>query len=631
MDRRVLTFFLIFVLSASLSNAIKTIVVNETELVSLRPQVRDEDADRLFYTFTEPLDKEGKWQTNYGDAGEYKITITASDGELSTSKDALLVVKKKNIAPTIDSFTPQETEITINEGEAISFNIKASDLNKDILKYTWMLDDKLISEESAYNYKADYGDSGTYKIIVIVSDSELEDKKEWTVNINKVDRKALLDRIDDIKVDEGDVVKLDLPDFKKYDLEYAITEPIGDKNYWETDYDDGGLYNITINIRDREFFASKTIKVEVKDKDRSPQLKPIANTWLKENQKVTIELEAYDPDNDKIEFSAENLPNSASLEGNKFEWVTNYETVKKENVLDKTLDKFHLLYKPFRITFIAKSKELESKQSVFIMVKDVNRAPVLKDISLITVNEGEEVIIKPEAIDPDGDSVIYSYSGWISMDRYTTNYDDAGIYKIKVTASDGFLTDEKYATIEVKDVNRAPLFNKIEKIEINENEKLELSLYAIDPEGDSIEISSDSLPMNSSIEDSRFIWMPDYDTLNTDSDLFTINFKASDGKDEIIQPANITVYNVNRAPKIKAISPGKSFTLKKNKKLKFEVVAEDPDGDKLTYLWKFGLLEQYKSGPAIIRKFTTSGDKRIGIVVSDGKDEAEYEWSVKVV
>lgn len=630
MKKKIVVFFLALILSISLSLAIKTITVNETELVSLKVEAMDEDGDKLSYSFAEPLDKEGKWQTTYGDAGEYNVVLTVSDGELSTSENVLLIVKRKNIAPAIDSFTPPNTELIINEGESVDFSVQASDLNKDMLKYTWKLDNKLVSEEAAYSYEADYFDSGQHKINAVVSDGEKEDGKEWTLDVNKVDRKALLGNINNIIVDEGDTISLPLPDFKKYNLDFTVSLPIGDNNYWETTYNDAGMYNVTIAINDREFIASKTIEVTVRDKDRPTIIKPVANAWLKENQKVTIEVKAYDPDDDEIKLSAENLPAGASLKGNLFEWVTDYDTVKKDSILEKTLDKFHLLYKPFKITFIAQSKGLEATQSVLIMVKDVNRAPVLKDIPSITVNEGEEIIIKPEATDPDGDNISYSHSGWINTGSYITNYDDAGIYKVKVTASDGFLTDEKYVTITINDVNRPPVFNEIPPITINENERLELPLYAADPEGDSVEISSDPLPRNSSLKDNIFTWTPDYNTVNDDSALFEISFKASDGKDETAKQVNITVNNVNRKPRITAASQ-KDITIGIGKKVKFEIVAEDPDGGELSYIWKFSLLEQYKAGPSIIRTFTSLGDKKVTVIVSDGKEEAEYVFNVKVV
>jgi len=626
--KKLLIFFLIMLFSISLSNAIKTITVNETRLVSLKPVARDEDKDILSYSFTKPLDQDGKWQTDYGDAGQYKITITVSDGQSSTSEDVLLVVKKKNLPPEIDSFTPENLQLEIDEGQEISFNIKASDLNKDQLTYTWKFDNKILSQGPSYTYKSDYTDAGTHKIKVIISDGEAEKEQGWTIKINKVDRKALLDNFNDIEIDEGQTISLNLPDFKRYDLQHTISEPIGNDNIWETTYADDGTYNLKITIKDRKFTASKTIELKVNDKDRPPKLKPIANAWLKEGQKVTIELEANDPDDDKIELLAENLPQGAALKDNLFTWTTDYQSVKKEDMLDKTLDKFHLLYKSFKITFIAKSKKLESRQSVLIMIKDINQPPALKDPGTIVVNEGEEIILQPEATDPDGDTITYSYSGWIDIDRYQTNYDEAGTYKVKITASDGFLKDEKYATIEIKDVNRPPTLNKIDLIEINENQKLELPLYATDPEGDPVEITSDSLPEGATIKDNILIWQPDYDTLTTDSALFTINLIADDGKGQTTQQANITVYNINRKPKINSISHPRKIT--KDKKTKLEVSAEDPDGEELTYIWKFGLLEQYKAGPEIVRTFTSEGTKRITVIASDGKDETRHTFSIDV-
>ncbi len=631
MSKKILIFVIILILSISLSNAIKTITINETELVSLEPKASDEDADTLFYSFTEPLDEEGKWQTNYGDSGEYTITVTASDGYLSTSQDVLLIVNKKNIGPVIDSFFPEESELMVDEGGSIDFNIKASDLNKDLLEYEWKFDGEIVSTEESYTYKADYFDEGEHRVRVLVSDGEEEDEKEWIVTVNNVDRKYLLDNIpSEIVVDEGDTIKLDLPDFEKYNLEYTISEPMGDDGKWETDYDDAGVYDVDIIINDREFSAAKTIDVEVIDKDRKPIFKPIANALLKENQKVVIELEVEDPDGDEVEIYAENLPEGSSLIGNRFEWVTNYDTVKKENVFSKTLDKFHLLYKPFNVRFVAKSRELEVKRSVVLTVKDVNRAPLLMDFPSIVVNEGEEVVIEPVAEDPDGDEITYSYSGWMDTDRYMTDYDTAGTYKVKVVASDGFLKDEKYAMIIVEDVNRIPVFSEIPAMEVSEGELLEMSLYAGDEDGDSVEITGEFLPRNATVEDNVFRWVPDHDIVNTGFGVFVIDFKASDGRDEVFKQANVTVYDVNRAP-IVIGSSGQSITVNEGEKVKFEVMAEDLDGDELTYLWKFSFLEHYKSGPAMIRTFVSTGNKKVRVVVSDKEEEVEFVFNVKVV
>ena len=632
MYKKIWIFLIILILCLSLSDAIKTITVSETELVSLKPQARDEDDDKLSYSFSEPLDENGQWQTDYGDKGEYKITVTVSDGESETSQDVLLVVKKKNIGPTIDSFFPEEIELTISEWDELEFSVEASDLNKDELKFTWKVDNLVVGNEENYKYKAKEGDAGRHRISIVISDGETEDDFEWIIIVKKFDRSLLLEQIKSATVNENEVMSLELPDFEKYDLEYTLSDPLGDDNKWETTYTDEGKYAVEVTIKDGEFSISKTIDVTVVDIDRPFVFKPIANAIMKENQKINIELEADDPDDDPIEFSSDTLPAGASLKGNKFEWIPSYDTVNKEKSYQKALDKFHILYMPFKIVFIAKSKGVEQIQSMLITVKDVNRKPILKEMDEIVVNEGETIVLEPEAIDEDGDNIVYSYSGWMDANNYTTNYEDAGTYKVKIKAFDGFLSDEKYVTVVVEDTNRAPVFGEVGKIEVYENEKLEFALYADDPDGDSVNISAELLPDNSYIENNVFIWEPGYFTVtNGSTGTFSIDFIASDGEYDVIKSVNVTVYNVNRAPKITEAGPKKSITVKQGSKQKFKIVAEDADGEDLTYIWKFSLLEQYKGHPLMERKFTSVGDKKITVVVSDGEDEDEYTWKVKVI
>ena len=116
------------------------VLVEETELVSLVPQAQDPDADQLQFTFTTPLDENGEWQTTYGDAGEYTVTVTASDGTLTANQDVLVIVRKKEEAPTFDITRPIESAADLDETETLLFSVEATDLNDDDLEYSWKLD-----------------------------------------------------------------------------------------------------------------------------------------------------------------------------------------------------------------------------------------------------------------------------------------------------------------------------------------------------------------------------------------------------------------------------------------------------------------------------------------------------------
>ena len=74
----------------------------------------------------------------------------------------------------------------------------------------------------------------------------------------------------------------------------------------------------------------------------------------------------------------------------------------------------------------------------------------------IVVEETDTVRIDATATDPDGDKVEITYSGWMTSNSKATGYDDAGTYKVIVTASDGNSESSEEVTVTIKDKNRAP-------------------------------------------------------------------------------------------------------------------------------------------------------------------------------
>lgn len=258
------------------------IVVQETELISLIPKAEDPDKDTsLVFTFTSPLDDNGKWQTTYGDAGEYTITVTASDGELTTTKDVLIIVNKKEEAPTIDISKPIETGLVIDETQAIDFSVAASDLNKDVLSYAWKLDGADAGAESTYSYETTYEDAGTHTVKVEVSDGISSTSKIWSVDVQNVNRKPVLEAIDDITAKETD--KITITALAADDDKEPITYSISDEGFaqednvftWQTDYDSAGAYEVTVSASDGKDFTEQTFRVNVENVNRPPVITDI--------------------------------------------------------------------------------------------------------------------------------------------------------------------------------------------------------------------------------------------------------------------------------------------------------------------------------------------------------------------
>ena len=630
MKKRILVFLIIFLVFPALVFSIKEFTVQETEKISLQADATDPDRDKLTTTYTLPLNEKGEWQTNYGDAGEYKSTITVSDGIRSDSQDVLIVVKKKEESPKIEFFAPERDVIIIRETDSINFTVSASDANKDALSYFWVLDGKNVKEGQDFSYATEYGDAGYHKITAVVSDGTEEARKEWDVDVEKVDVKSLLDGIQDITVNENEAVKLKLPDFEKYGLSYEISEPVGSKNEWRTSYDDDGAYEVKVHAEGSGFSGDKIVRVIVNDVDRPPVFQPIKNRVINGDEGLEITLSANDPDGDEITYSANNLPEGARLEGNVFTWKPGYDAVRRQDFVDWFMDKFGVLSKSFYVQFAASSMDKKVVQNIVITVKDVNRAPVLEGMEPINISEGGILKIVPKTYDPDNDKVSLSYTGFIKTDTYKSKPGDAGTYDVIVTASDGLLTTSKFVQINIKRVNRVPVFGKMDDLKASEGENIAIMLDAIDPDGDSVSYSIDNPPANSSLKGNVFLWAPNYHILNKgETKNFDLVFAATDGRLEARKIVKLELKYRNRAPRI--VNASRNVIARVNEPVLMSVKAVDDDGDELAYTWDFGFFEKYRATPLHQRIFTTSGTKIVKVIVSDGTDETEQLINVNVV
>ncbi|HLC59823.1 MAG TPA: hypothetical protein VJJ52_00155 [Candidatus Nanoarchaeia archaeon] len=253
------------------------VVVQETDLVNLVPKAEDPDKNTdLIYTFTSPVDDSGEWKTSYGDSGEYTITVTVSDGEAATSRDVLLIVNKKEEAPTIDKSTPLESSSTIDETQSIDFGVTASDLNNDPLAYKWKLDGIEVGDADAWTYQTDYDSSGTHTVKIDVSDGLSEASKIWSVNVRNVNRPPTLEKINDIEARETDrvVITALATDADNDPVIYSISDSRfrqdGNMFTWETDYDSAGTYEVTVTADDGTDKVSQIFNVNVVNANRPP-------------------------------------------------------------------------------------------------------------------------------------------------------------------------------------------------------------------------------------------------------------------------------------------------------------------------------------------------------------------------
>jgi len=254
--------------------AATVIIVEETELISLIAKAEDPDQDAIEFIFSSPLDDSGEWQTDYGDSGEYTVTVTVSDGELTTSIDVLIIINKKEEVPTIDRFTPDNIAVTADESEIIEFNIEVSDLNDDELSFVWKLDGIEVSDKELFSYETNFDDAGSHTVKVTVSDGTLSADNLWSVTVNNVNRKPVLEEISDITVEETETVSIKPEAFDPDgdEISFTISDPVGNDDVWETTYDDSGEYTVTVTASDGVDEVSQEVTIIVNNVNRPPKI-----------------------------------------------------------------------------------------------------------------------------------------------------------------------------------------------------------------------------------------------------------------------------------------------------------------------------------------------------------------------
>ncbi|MCP4261686.1 MAG: hypothetical protein GY774_29915, partial [Planctomycetes bacterium] len=170
-----------------------------------------------------------------------------------------------------------------------------------------------------------------------------------------------------------------------------------------------------------------------------PVLSPVGNKSVNEGHALSFTISATDPDGDTLSYTTNNLPSGASFNENTrtFAWTPTYNQTGTYS----------------NITFqVSDGKGIDS-ESITITVGNINRPPVLDTIANITVSEGATITLNPTATDPDGDTLTYMYTGWMTSSNYTTNDNDSGTHTVTVTVSDGILTDSQVVTVTVSNTN----------------------------------------------------------------------------------------------------------------------------------------------------------------------------------
>ena len=240
------------------------ITVDEGELIKLDLDATDPDGDLLDYQFSAPLNAKGEWQTKIGDAGEYPVDVTVSDGKLETTKKILVIVNAVNKKPAIEPVK----DITITEGQKLVLNLKATDPDEDILVWKY---EAPIGADGTWQTKA--GDAGDYVIKATVSDGHLSDSTSFNVKVTKLNHPPTLEITREMTIKEGETVKLEPKtsdaDGDKVTVTYSGWMTSGT---YTTTYEDEGKHQVVVTASDGKSDESTVVWVTVEDVNRAPEI-----------------------------------------------------------------------------------------------------------------------------------------------------------------------------------------------------------------------------------------------------------------------------------------------------------------------------------------------------------------------
>ncbi len=270
-----------------------TKTVTEGDIVSF-PNLKatDPDGDPITYTFAAPLGKDGKWQTKSGDAGEYVVTITASDGKNSVSQKVTVIVKPGNRPPVVSG----PSTITVNEGENVALAQELSDPDGDKVTATysgWM--NQQIKATVA-------GDAGDHVVMVTATDGKLTTTKNVTVKVVHVNRAPVLSAIDAVTATEGDKMTVvpKATDADSDTLTFTYGKPLDASGVWQTKKGDAGSYTATVTVSDGKATDSKNVSVTVVKLNLAPVISDFVDLSVNEGETVKLVPKVTDPENDKV-------------------------------------------------------------------------------------------------------------------------------------------------------------------------------------------------------------------------------------------------------------------------------------------------------------------------------------------
>lgn len=224
----------------------------------------------------------------------------------------------------------------------------------------------------------------------------------------------------------------------------------------------------------------------------------------------------------------------------------------------------------YSLVFKATANGVTVTRTVTLVVRNVNRAPVLPAIDARTIALGSSAVVNLAATDADGDALTLAFSparagaslsgsGGSGTFTFTPVAADVGTtISFDFTVSDGVLAATRTLVATVTgDANQAPVWAAVADQTVDEGQVVVYEVRATDPNGTVPTVVATSLPVGASLVDlgggvGRITFGPHFDLARrTDPQSrkeFLVGLEARDGATATALAVKFIVRNVNRTP-----------------------------------------------------------------------------------
>ena len=514
----------------------------------------------------------------------------------------------------------------VQEGDLVKLNINATDVDMDrvTIHYPFPLD-------ANGQWQTTFNDAGEYPLNITASDGTHESVEQILLIVDNKNQPPILSE-KNIVVNETQLVDLKslIHDPDGDPLHFSFDKPFNQEGKWQIGFEDAGSYITTFSASDGEFTTEFRLGIQVLN---TPKPLTLQDSFSSDDTIFTKEI--FTKEDATLPFWI--TVNAEPTEPLQVRWQLDDKVI-----VQQLKGEYHFGYTDagnHTLAVLVSNGRQNLTQQWMVNVKNVNRAPTLALVPLFA-REGELIKLTLPLVDIDGDTLRYNVQApFNEKGEWLPGYDDAGTYKIHVTASDGELEDSDTVMMTVADVDRAPALQVPSKVDVWEGGEVNVPIQTADPDKDNVHVSFEGVPTGTHFneETMKLVIQPKYDVLARRGGVLSNLLNAlrieryflreesfpvvvkSCGKD-LCGSANTTIiiHNVNRAP---VFTSSGNFSVTETDEFELRMNAIDPDGDIVRYYFtdplgqSSGTWQTTYDDAGLYTSYVTATDGQLGTTI----------------